>query len=114
MQHMPVVQLPKEKRHYDWGLIIATILLVVIALLAVVAVARPDLFTGEPAVSRYANPEVMQAERYMAMHSAAEQQPGPTNPELSASYRFQAQRAEDQFLRENPEIRRFLNSQENQ
>lgn len=112
MQHTPVVRLPEEKRPHDWGLIIATVVLLAIAALVVVALARPMLLTNEPAVGIYTNPEVGQAERYMAQRAAAEAVAGPTNPELSAANRYQQLIAEDQFLRENPEIRRFLQSQE--
>lgn len=50
----------------------------------------------------------------MEVHAAAAAVPGPTNPELSSALRYQEQINNDQFLRENPEIRRFWQSKENQ
>lgn len=79
-------------------------------MLIVVALARPAVVTTEPAVTIYTNPEVSQAERYMAWRESF----GSvyTNPELSSANHYQQLIAEDRFLRENPEIRRFLQSQE--
>lgn len=114
MQHTPVVRLPEEKRHNDLGLIIAVLAIIAIVVLVVVALARPELLTTEPAVTIYTNPEVSQAERYMAWQAESEAAAGPTNPELSSANRYQQLIAEGQFLRENPEIRRFLQSREDQ
>lgn len=113
MQKTPVVRLPEEKRHNDLGLIIAALAIIAIAVLVVVALAHPAV-TTTPVVTIYTNPEVAQAERYMAWRAAAEGDAGPVNPELSSANRYQQLIVEDQFLRENPEIRRFLQWREEQ
>lgn len=112
MQHTPVVRLPEEKRPVNWGLLIAVLALVAIVALAVTMMARPTLLTGELPVTIYPNPELSQAQRYLEVQADAAPVPGPTNPELSSARRYQEQIAYDQFLRENPEIRRFLQRQE--
>ena len=113
MQHTPVVRLPEEKHPMNWGLLIAALAIVAIVVFAVMMLANPTLLVGEPPISNYPNPEVSQAARYMETHAAAAV-PGPTNPELSSALRYQEQISNDQFLRENPEIRRFWQSKENQ
>lgn len=114
MQHTPVVRSPEERRHRDLGLIIALLVILAVAAFAVVMLARPQLLTTEPAVNLYANPEVAQAQRYMAWRAAEAAVAGPINPELFAANRYQQQQqlAQERFLRANPEIRRFLQSQE--
>lgn len=112
MQHTPVVRLPQEKRPVNWGLLIAVLALVAIVAFAVTMMARPTLLTGEPSVTIYPNPEVSQAQRYLEVQADSAPGIGPTNPELSSARRYQEQIAYDRFLRENPEIRRFLQGQE--
>ena len=112
MQHTPVVRLPQEKRPVNWGLLIAVLALVAIVAFAVTMMARPTLLTGEPSVTIYPNPEVSQAQRYLEVQADSALGTGSTNPELSSARRYQEQIAYDRFLRENPEIRRFLQGQE--
>lgn len=88
MQNSPVVRLPEEKRHSDLGLIIAVLAIVAIVVFVVVALVNPTVVTTEPATTNY------------------------TNPELSSASYYQQLIAEDRFLRENPEIRRFIQAQE--
>ncbi len=114
MQHTPVVRLPKEKHPVNWGLLVAALAIVAIVVFAVMMLANPTLLVDEPPISNYPNPEVSQAARYMEVHAAAAAVLGPTNPELSSAIRYQEQISNDQFLRENPEIRRFLQSKEDQ
>lgn len=134
MQNTPVVRLPEKKRHNTLALFIATLAIIAIVVLVVVTPTRPVVVTTEPAVTIYTNPEVSQAARYLAWREASESAyanpeaaraarytdqrqaseavAGPTNPELSSANYYQQIIARDRFLRENPEIRRFLQLQE--
>lgn len=112
MHNAPIVQLP-EKQHRDWGLIIATLVIVGIAVLAVVMLVNPDLGQSTPAVVDYAaNPELILFEQYRAGH-AAKPLAGPENPELSAFSRYMELQLGDRSIYVNPEVeqaRRWLES----
>ena len=155
MQHTPVVQLPRQKRHNDLVPLLVALAIIAIVVLAVQALPPPATVTTTPAVSLYANPEVAQAERYLAWRAAAarayanpeaaraerylawraasvdayvnpevaqaerflarriaaEAVAGPVNPELSSANYYGELIAQDRFLRQNPEIRRYWQSQ---
>lgn len=156
MQHTPVVQLPGQKRHNEYVPLIVALAIIAIVVFTVLALTNPATVTITPAAALYTNPEVAQAERYLAWRAAAvdayvnpevaqarrflarraaavdayvnpevtqaerflarriaaEAVAGPVNPELSWANYAQQLIAQDRFLRQNPEIRRFWQSQE--
>lgn len=103
MQNTPIAQLPSEKQHRNWPYIIAALVILVIAVLAVVMLANPDLFVSSTTTSNTVNPEIGSAERYLALQPV-EPMVGPENPELSAFYHFIAMNTVDETPYENPEV----------
>lgn len=136
MQHTPIVELPEQHPHRDWGVIVAAVAIILIAVLATVMLIQPnflsttpeldhstnpelsqfELFQAERAAQladHYANPELTQFRWFAAERAAAQPVAGPQNPELSAAYRFEDLQSEAQMLRENPEVRQALRWLEN-
>lgn len=128
MQHAPLAQLPEQRHHTDWGVIIATILVLGIAGLTLVVLLGPGLIFAPVESNLVTNPELAAFERYQAAGPAAAPIVGADNPELAAFERFQAAaqviagpdnpelaafsryvelHAGDQMLRDNPEVRQF-------
>lgn len=107
MQHAPLAQLPEQRHHRDWGMIIALVIVIAIAILTGVVLLKPGTIFA-PAVSNVAiNPELDAFERYLATYSTAPSIAGPDNPELSTFRRYVELQPGDLMLRENPEVRQF-------
>lgn len=104
MQNAPIVQLPAEKPHRDWPLIVATLVVIAIAVLVVVMLANPGLLlpSTEVTANDYINPEIGTFERFLAQRAA-----GPDNPELSAFNRYLEMHSAGPTLHPNPEIEQF-------
>lgn len=98
MQNAPIVQLPEKEHHRNWGLVVAAVAVILVAVFAVVMLAYPDLLSPEPAAST----------QITEVSGVA----GPDNPELFAFYRYTRDHPNEEFLRENPEVRYFLQWQE--
>lgn len=103
MQNAPIAQLPSEKQHRDWPYIVAALVILVIAALAVVMLANPDLFDSSTNTSNTVNPEIGSAERYLALQPV-EPVVGPENPELSAFNHLIEMNSSGRTLYENPEV----------
>lgn len=126
MQHAPIAQLPEERPHRDWGMIVATVAIIAIAVLTLIVLLQPGWLFA-PAESNVAtnpelaaferyqaapitsanNPELAAFGRYQAAQAAVSSIAGPDNPELSAFSRYVELQPGDLLLRANPEVRQF-------
>jgi hypothetical protein len=107
MQHTPTVQLPEQRQRQDRAILIATLVIILVAIVALILMAYPNLLSPSAAGSVTTNPEVTLFERYQAARAAGQAIPGPNNPELSAFSRYVELQPGDLMLRENPEVRQF-------
>lgn len=107
MQHAPLAQLPEQRHPRDWGVIIATVVVISIAILTLVVLIEPDVIFAPATTNVATNPELGAFVRYQVAQSAAPGIAGPDNPELAAFSRYVELHPGDQMLRENPEVRQF-------
>lgn len=131
MQHAPLAQLPEQRHHRDWGMIIALVIVIAIAILTGVVLLEPGTIfapavsnvainpelaaferyqaasSAAPRISVFDNPELSAFERLLARTSAAPSFTGPDNPELSSFHRYVELQPGDLMLRGNPEVRQF-------